>query len=911
MADKSLDPNFNKYGELTSFDPTWRMQTRDVVANYLQNLGLASTRQAALDMAEGFTGSPDPTADIADSIGVLDFTPLGLAFGAQEIKRGFETAQNPADYAILGLSGALTAAEAIPLAKSVTTPTKKFLQGLSTKISESDVGPLMGERFEDAMSSMGALNRMAPPSKAQQEFDFGQQPKAERLEQAPTNEMGFYSPIEEASLNLKRKSGPPQSFINELANSPNVKKSDLDWMGLTDFFSDRKSVTREEIQDYIENNKIEFTERIYKATDDNQIDFIKAFGIFPELERMPNVQRVLTESLNDYTDMYPYVSERLFNDYGAYEELRDMFIQGKQKELREFAEAYPEQEFDLGEQLESYLEYEVDEEMQQYVNELENNVVDPVAEFGLQKGPQYQEHTFEGGIDDTEIAFRASNRAIPKKYKNLYEFPDNYKLKELDTGDENPVDDFGRPEKKYLVVDENDSPVTLPDSKGAVFDYKIYATTEDRAKRQFLAQYNSDAKQVRREITDPITFSHYDEDVIAHLRFNTRYAPDGKKVLLVEEIQSDWMQAGRDKGFRGSTDKDRKKYKKVKNKLNELANQEGKLVGELNEARELYDKTYSAYKAAFPNPNDPDIVKTKEYNQYTDAFNSMNTLRSELEKLRVERESFKKKNKPLLDKNFTVKDAPESMKEGWYEAILNRVMKIAVDEDFDQIALTRGKHQVDRYEYPQGPIEKVRTNVGEILYRTKYEEDPATGELLEKFDIRGLQGGGRGTRPEDRYSNTTFTNLSYEQLERLVGKDVAQKMKNDLGSSADPKNYPKIDLNEEYKRILPEGDDVMQIGGRGMVNWYDQIYPKTLQRLASKYGAHMKESPVYIEDSKYGGELTFRTIDVTPKMRYELASKGKGGTGRGSPLFSAAPVIPFGVLSSLGEGENENLNVMP
>ena len=85
MADKSLDPNFNKYGELTSFDPTWRMQTRDVVANYLQNLGLASTRQAALDMAEGFTGSPDPTADIADSIGVLDFTPLGLAFGAHRI----------------------------------------------------------------------------------------------------------------------------------------------------------------------------------------------------------------------------------------------------------------------------------------------------------------------------------------------------------------------------------------------------------------------------------------------------------------------------------------------------------------------------------------------------------------------------------------------------------------------------------------------------------------------------------------------------------------------------------------------------------------------------------------------------------------------------------------------------------
>ena len=911
MADKSLDPNFNKYGELTSFDPTWRMQTRDVVANYLQNLGLASTRQAALDMAEGFTGSPDPTADIADSIGVLDFTPLGLAFGAQEIKRGFETAQNPSDYAILGLSGALTAAEAIPLAKSVTTPTKKFLQGLSTKISESDVGPLMGERFEDAMSSMGALNRMAPPSKAQKEFDFGQQPKTESLQQAPTNEMGFYSPIEEASLNLKRKSGPPQSFINELANSPNVKKSDLEWMGLTDFFSDRKSVTREEIQDYIKNNKIEFTEQVYKATDDNQIDFDAAFQIFPELENMPEVQRVLNQSLPEYTEMYPYVSDLLFNDYHAYEELRDMFIKRKQRDLRELAEEYPEEELDLGDELEKYIAYEVDDDMQEYVNRLENNVVDPVAEDALQFGPQYQEHTFEGGIDDTEIAFRASNQAIPKKYQNLDEFPANYKLKELDLRGETPVDTLGQPQKKYLVVDENDSPVTFTDSNGAVIDYQVYAVTENQAEKEFLARYNADARQARSEITDPIKFSHYDEDVIAHLRFNTRYAPDGKKVLLVEEIQSDWMQAGRDKGFSGNTDKERKKYRKVRKQLSELEDKENKLSNEIEKARNLFDKKYSEYKQKFPNPYDPDIVKTKEYNEYTDASNKLISLRFEKGKVEEELLYLKKKSKPLLDKSFTVKNAPESMKEGWYEAILNRVMKIAVDGDFDQIALTRGKHQVDRYEYPQGPIEKVRTNVGEILYRTKYEEDPVTGELLEKFDIRGIQGGGRGTRPKDRFSNTTFPNLSYEELERLVGKDVAEKMWNEFGSPADPKNYPNIDLNEEYLRILPEGDDVMQIGGRGMLNWYDQIYPKTLERLASKYDAYIKDSPVYIEDDKYGGELTLPTMDVTPKMKYELASKGKGGTGRGSPLFSAAPVIPFGVLSSLGEGENENLNVLP
>ncbi len=40
--------------------------------------------------------------------------------------------------------------------------------------------------------------------------------------------------------------------------------------------------------------------------------------------------------------------------------------------------------------------------------------------------------------------------------------------------------------------------------------------------------------------------AHWDEpNVLAHVRFNERTAPDGKRVLLIEEIQSDWGQATR------------------------------------------------------------------------------------------------------------------------------------------------------------------------------------------------------------------------------------------------------------------------------------------------------------------------------------------------------------------------------
>lgn len=45
---------------------------------------------------------------------------------------------------------------------------------------------------------------------------------------------------------------------------------------------------------------------------------------------------------------------------------------------------------------------------------------------------------------------------------------------------------------------------------------------------------------------------HFDQDnILAHVRFNERTDADGNRVLFVEEVQSDWHQQGRKKGYRG------------------------------------------------------------------------------------------------------------------------------------------------------------------------------------------------------------------------------------------------------------------------------------------------------------------------------------------------------------------------
>jgi hypothetical protein len=56
--------------------------------------------------------------------------------------------------------------------------------------------------------------------------------------------------------------------------------------------------------------------------------------------------------------------------------------------------------------------------------------------------------------------------------------------------------------------------------------------------------------------------SHFDQpNILAHMRVNDRVV-DGKKTLFIEEIQSDWHQKGRKKGYHKRATKFLKKARK-------------------------------------------------------------------------------------------------------------------------------------------------------------------------------------------------------------------------------------------------------------------------------------------------------------------------------------------------------------
>jgi hypothetical protein len=132
---------------------------------------------------------------------------------------------------------------------------------------------------------------------------------------------------------------------------------------------------------------------------------------------------------------------------------------------------------------------------------------------------------------------------------------------------------------------------------------------------------------------------------------------DGKKTLLVDEVQSDWHQAGRELGYKGD-------FKPV-------------------------------------DWNDPEYVKARRDSaDATNAFNRASenptlqaTLRAEMDRAREVELSFANASNKI---NRAVPNAP--YKEDWYQLALRRAVKEAIDGGYDRVALPTGARVNERFD---------------------------------------------------------------------------------------------------------------------------------------------------------------------------------------------------------------------
>jgi hypothetical protein len=80
------------------------------------------------------------------------------------------------------------------------------------------------------------------------------------LQTAPRSEIGFYSAVEQAAMASPRKSATGQAFLNDIMKGQDVRADEIKWMGLDDYLKGKQNVTKQEVQDYIANNRVDVKE---------------------------------------------------------------------------------------------------------------------------------------------------------------------------------------------------------------------------------------------------------------------------------------------------------------------------------------------------------------------------------------------------------------------------------------------------------------------------------------------------------------------------------------------------------------------------------------------------------------------------------------------------------------------------
>ena len=170
--------------------------------------------------------------------------------------------------------------------------------------------------------------------------------------------------------------------------------------------------------------------------------------------------------------------------------------------------------------------------------------------------------------------------------------------------------------------------------------------------------------------------------------------------------------------------------------------------------------------------------------------------------------------------------------------------------------MTTGKQQAERFDLSK--------QISKVMW------DKETGRLTAyDKNVTGRRSDGRTVIDE--------SGVTEEKLSDYIGKEAAQKL---------IKETP----DEEGTRFLSGLD--LQVGGEGMKKYYDEIYPKFLDKYGKKYGASVGETQIttdYARDAsgipaQRPSKETIRYLDITPQM--------KEGTSKGQPLFAATPLLP-------------------
>ena len=876
-----------------AYNPTMRDTSQNYVQSaleYLKSKGIVGKdvregKRTLKDVKESFTGTED-------SIGLVDATPIGSLFAAQEGQRAIEKAEpnafkrqmaslsfmrNPfqtyldrpevatplfdiASSAVEGMGFAY-------LAKPVAKQFKNFAKSLADKIKgDTEVSaPTIGALPLKTEPKMLASTKRMPPGGGNVMTD----PKV-------VDEYGFYSEAERQAKMMQQNKGSGAQFAGLLLNK-GVKQDELDAIGLTDLFENNANVTKKDIIDTIELNKVAL------------------------------IETKKSRQLDDGIDPGDYFASETFTDIRKGDE--------GFKSADEVKEAY-----ETGNYSRPTIEYDA------MMYEMLGDDPKPIKLYGTintHVPTQYKTVVFEN-LDDTEqdvtdIYFTFRPDADVKDWRNSIEAENyvaeiNNRIREgtlvgqtkLAETKNLLLDDLADLIQDYTAQSFDEAIVRLKSAtiQDGVYDpgsvaqwegntqkggtnYKEYLLRLPPKGENRFGEVRLENPKIYQKGKDFQYKTHFDEfNPLFHIRTKDRISSDGRKILYVEELQSDWGQRGAGRGFKleGSKLKQaEKELKDVQKQILDLKKGGVQLDG--------YEQE-TLYKFAFPNrppiripykkPKDfqaqhenpakyydtnanvkdydfdysqsrmPEEFRTMTFGQYMNFYDTM----GEYRKGELNDRSLKYRLDSIIDKDnsinkyFDDKDA---------DFLFGQINQPRFNADGNKFMKELSKDYLKKLNQIQGGVPSAPF----VTDRNKW-----TGLAIKRLLKLADEGGYDAiafTPGEVQYDR--WGKLSLVDYYNKIIPQVASKLPKSLGITTEKINIP-IPMNN------PIGLS-MASDGRYFVNNIGSDKP-----LDGKYFNTKEEADAYADmiEQRRTNQETF-AINVTPKMQEKVRS--------GIPLFSA------------------------
>jgi hypothetical protein len=504
------------------------------------------------------------------------------------------------------------------------------------------LGPKAAEMAEDYLTKQGAIANIVEPSPVRATEQFSK-----------VDELGFHSPLENAILKIQQSKGTGEQFLKQLEKTPGVKTEELDVTGIRQYLLDKPTVTKEELLDQMATSRLKLQQKVLgKEVGESTYDNYELRGgdVFDDDDYI----RGLTDDF--YFDMK--------ND----DVIRAQERQALLKADPERYEGYPNAPY-IG----ARLEEDVDDSLYEIAKVKANDMYyeNPIRHY-------YDEHGYDiYGNDEMGYSVKDPQGNYVRDLGDHYDIDDVQNALASRLVDEGVLDYEGAGGAKYedytlpgKYENYREILTTLPSQSAydkANANLENFWTKVHKEKPnadlvdlnpQELAKYdelNNIALKAERTVPS-FESSHFDEfNILAHTRVNDRII-NGKKTLFVEEIQSDWHQAGRKKGYATPISEERKMEIRL----------------ELDKLRDM--NSYAM--------NQRDAAKAE----------GLSTINEDMRLAEIKRQDMELRNE-LSPKG--VPDAP--YKKNWHELMMKQIFNEAVKGNYDAIAFTTGKQQAARY----------------------------------------------------------------------------------------------------------------------------------------------------------------------------------------------------------------------